>query len=258
MISFCTTCMNRLEHLRQTLPQNIESAMHCDRVEFILLDYGSSEDIEGWIKDAMFHHIESGLLKFYRTKLPKTWCAAHAKNICHRAASGQVLCNLDSDVFIPYDFPHYLMSKMRDGKTIMAFPSKDIYGNDGTAGMVVVQRHHFESVNGYDESLKLGWTCEDMHLQYRCRMQNGLNLFESKPLCFALPHSNAVRLANSCDRNIKECYEQGEADLYHRTERRDFVANKDTPWGRAGDLERLSRQGVWERAAKQMSDCIQR
>ena len=55
--------MNRLSDLKNTLPRNIEDNKEYDNAEFIVLDYNSTENVEGWIKRKMMHHIKSGKLK---------------------------------------------------------------------------------------------------------------------------------------------------------------------------------------------------
>ena len=52
-ISFATVCMNRLHHIRQTLPKNIADNSDYENVEFILLDYNSSDGLEEWVKETM-------------------------------------------------------------------------------------------------------------------------------------------------------------------------------------------------------------
>ena len=50
-VSICTTCMDRLSDLKQTLPQNIQDNLDYPNVEFVVLDYNSKkDDVDGWIK----------------------------------------------------------------------------------------------------------------------------------------------------------------------------------------------------------------
>ncbi|WP_158563357.1 hypothetical protein [Chitinophaga silvatica] len=44
-ISFCTVCMGRLHHLRQTLLQNIADNTTYDNLEFVILDCNSEDGI---------------------------------------------------------------------------------------------------------------------------------------------------------------------------------------------------------------------
>ena len=54
-LSFLTSSMNRLHHIKQTYIKNIENSLPiqgCD-VEFILLDYNSSDGLSGWVKSEL-------------------------------------------------------------------------------------------------------------------------------------------------------------------------------------------------------------
>ena len=245
-ISFCTTCMDRLFHLEQTYLRNIENASSYPDAEFVLLDYGSRDGLEDWARNNLSEHISSGRVSFYRTDDPKTWVAAHAKNIAHRIATGDILCNLDSDILIPKMFCEYIGSVFsRKPEIIMAFDSEDPYGNNGCAGMVIARKEHFYSVNGYDEKIRSGWGCDDMNFQFRCRMRNSLELFVPPKVCLCIPHSNEVRTANCIDRDI----EKTRAHSMKITERcaaeRDYVANMSAPWGSGRVFKNFSAEPIW-------------
>ena len=49
-ISFCITCMNRLEYLRKTLERNILDNLLEGQVEFVLLDYHSTDGLPEWVR----------------------------------------------------------------------------------------------------------------------------------------------------------------------------------------------------------------
>ncbi len=50
-ISFCTTSMNRLKHLQETLIQNLENNLNTPdlEVEFVVLNYNSQDDMHEWM-----------------------------------------------------------------------------------------------------------------------------------------------------------------------------------------------------------------
>ena len=41
--------MNRLYHIRETLPRNVRDNKDYPYVEFVLLDYGSDDGLEDWV-----------------------------------------------------------------------------------------------------------------------------------------------------------------------------------------------------------------
>jgi hypothetical protein len=237
-ISFCTTCMNRLDHLKKTYPENLHVAEPYTEAEFVLVDYGSEEDVGDWVLSELGLHLESGRLKFYRTDEPRYWVAAHAKNIAHKRAGGDILCNLDADVFLPEGFCEFVAETFKKNrKTVMAFQSKDGEGHDGCAGLVTATREDFYSVNGYDESINLGWGYDDMNYQFRVRMQNGLELFTPPPIISCIPHSNEVRTANCQLKDIRETMAISQNICEEAALSKDYIANKGVPWGEA----RISR-----------------
>lgn len=59
--------MNRLSHLQETLPKNIHDNYLLGDVEFVLLDYNSSDGLESWVKNDMKKYIDLGILSYYKT-----------------------------------------------------------------------------------------------------------------------------------------------------------------------------------------------
>ena len=56
-ISFYTTCMGRLKHVKRTLPKNIEENKDYDNCEFVILDYNSPDGLANWIVDNFKEHL---------------------------------------------------------------------------------------------------------------------------------------------------------------------------------------------------------
>lgn len=244
-ISFCTTCMDRLFHLRQTYLRNLQNSSSYPDAEFILLDYGSADGLWEWVRENLGEYLESGRVKYYRTETPRFWVASHAKNVAHRLASGEILCNLDSDILIPQGFCEYISSAfLSKPDIVIAFDSDDPYGNHGCAGMVIVRRDHFYSVNGYDESIRLGWSCEDMNLQFRCRMHNSLELLVPPKMCLCIPHSNDVRTAKCSDRDIEKTRDISVDVCKRAAEEKEYVANKGSIWGSATVFKNFSKEPI--------------
>ena len=69
-ISFCISCRGRLHHLRRTLPQNIADNRDYPNLEFILLDYNSTDGLGEWVKHELSEEIANGQLNYYFTSQP--------------------------------------------------------------------------------------------------------------------------------------------------------------------------------------------
>jgi hypothetical protein len=202
--------------------------------EFILLNYNSKDEIDDWAKENLSDFIKLGLISYYKTEDPKYWIAAHAKNISQKLANGDLLCNLDCDNFLVPGYCEKIIEIFQEPNIILASDSDDSNGNNGCCGMIISQRKHFYSVNGYDENICLGWGMDDTNYQYRCRMQNDLKLvILDKKFTNCISHSNEIRTKN-CQLKKIEFTKQLSINITHDCAvDKDYVANKDIHWGKA-------------------------
>lgn len=162
-ISFNITCMNRRHHLEQTLVQNIEKNSIPGRVEFVLLDYNSTDGLEEWVKELQYY-IDTGILVYYRTEEPLNYHRTHSRNMAFRLSTGDIVCNLDADNFLGEGFASYILDIFNQGdETFFCTPQ---YSERDVIGRICVRRKHFFTVNGYDETLS-GYGLEDIDLYNR-------------------------------------------------------------------------------------------
>lgn len=238
-ISFCTTCMNRLFHLKETYLRSINNTSYKNK-EFILLNYGSEDDIDQWVQENLNYYIKNNLVKYYKTSEPKYWFAAHAKNIAHKLASGDVLVNLDCDNILLENYCEYLVESFQE-EVIVASDPCDNNGNLGTCGLIASKKEHFYSVNGYDEEFNVGWGMDDTNYQYRCRMKNNLKLVvQDKKFNCCISHNNEIRTKNCKNKNIIETKNISEQNLYKIAIEKDYIANKNKEWGKANLLKNFN------------------
>lgn len=163
-VSFCTTCMGRAYHLKQTLPANLASNADYPAVEFVVLDYNSKDDLEGWMRE-MLPSVPPGRVAYFRERTAKFFDPRHAKNVAHLLATGDVVVNLDADNFTG---PGYA-AKLADH--FKASPKSCVVTTSTTtslAGKIALTKASFSSLRGYDESLT-GWGAEDPDLIARAR-----------------------------------------------------------------------------------------
>ncbi|MGI3786697.1 MAG: hypothetical protein ACRYG2_38620, partial [Janthinobacterium lividum] len=71
-------------------------------VELVVVDHGSPDDLVEWIETdpGPAPCRERGLLRLVRVSGPAHWRHSHAKNAAHRAATGDVDCDVDADSFV--------------------------------------------------------------------------------------------------------------------------------------------------------------
>ncbi|WP_223580095.1 glycosyltransferase [Sphingobacterium sp. GVS05A] len=192
-ISFCITCMNRLHHIKKTLETNIKDNFLPGMVEFVLLDYSSSDGLETWIRNEMISYIKDDVLVFYRTPDYKTYKRSHSRNLAFNLASGKIVCNLDADIYLGKDFAKKMISEFQKN-------SNTFYTNDQMIGdlfgKVIVLKKDFLKIHGYNEFLN-GYGFEDIDLYTRL-ISNGLKqvVFYEKEFCKFIEHSVEERIIN--------------------------------------------------------------
>ncbi len=211
-ISFCTTCMDRVEHLKQTLPQNLIDNPNQDglEVEFVVLNYNSSDDMHEWMTTdpQIVSEIESGRIVYARTSDPKNFHMSHAKNMAHRLATGDVVCNLDADNYTGPNFSGALNEIFSKDMDMIVKPHEKSAQtmsdySPGIGGRIALPRKTFFALGGYNERRK-GWGGEDTGLIRRARMAN-VNYYQFEDYRFmkVIGHSDEARTKNS-GLNVKE------------------------------------------------------
>jgi predicted glycosyltransferase involved in capsule biosynthesis len=232
--------MGRLHHLSQTLPVNLTNTSSCN-VEFIVLNYGSKDDIDNWVKNNLQFWLKRGIVKYYKTSIPEFFVATHAKNIAHKQATGDILCNLDADNYIVEGYVEMLIDTFNRKNCVVGAPSVDMFGVPGSCGKIAVRREHFYNVNGYDEDWRIGWGWDDTNFQFRTRMHNNLEYHETEAKwCRAIEHNNNERVKNFQDKDIAKTVAMSKELIQKVAETRDYIANKNRPWGEISDLSCLN------------------
>lgn len=150
-VSLVTTCMNRLDNLKQTMPLNIKDNINYSNIEFVLLDYNSKDGLEDWVKNNLMEYIERGVLNYYRTTEPKYFSMAHSRNIAFLASSGleseTVINNIDADAFAKKGFAEFI------NKIANEFPEKVIFAKSRQLlrGRMGLFKKDFKEMGGYNE-----------------------------------------------------------------------------------------------------------
>ncbi len=174
-ISFCTTCMGRLERLKETLPKNIEDNKDYPNLEFIIIDYNSNDGLWDWMKDNMMRHIESGKVSYYRTTEPKYFDMSHSRNIAFKVATGNIVNNIDADNFTSkHDLQYKECWASYINRIAHEIPKKAIFvkSKQRMHGRIGFYKKEFiEILGGYDEKIK-GYGHDDKDLVHRALKLN--------------------------------------------------------------------------------------
>ena len=202
-IGFCITCMNRRHHIEKTLEQNILDNFYPDDVEFVLLDYNSSDGLEEWAK-SMQNFIDAGILVYYRTPTPSWYKRGHSRNMAIRLSDAEIVCNLDADNFLGKDFCQYIIQSMDKNKNTFYTSN---YSVRNIVGRVCVSKLYFEQVRGYNEQFD-SYGFEDVEFYDRLK-KAGLTqkYIEGSPFYQYVDHSNEERiLCDPAARNLENIY----------------------------------------------------
>lgn len=208
-ISFCIVCMNRCHHLKQTLFQNIKDNDDYFNLEFVLLDYNSTDGLETYVKVELKQYLDSAKLVYYKTSSPEYFNRSHSRNLVFRLATGEVLCNLDADNFTGKGFAAYLNRQFTADKNVFiktnSFINSDL--KKDVLGRIAMKKTDFHKIGGFDERMEY-YGFEDYDIINRLLFAGikNVDINENKFLR-ALTHSNEERLSNEfVRRNFKELY----------------------------------------------------
>lgn len=185
-ISFCFVVMNRLYQLKQTLSVNIRDNESYPFIEFIILDYNSSDGLGDWIAGNFFNYIESKKLVYYRTNEPNQFNHSHSKNIVFKLATGDIVCNINADHFTGRNFAQYVNKQFSDCSEIVLTPidfhrsNKNFRPAKDVFGKVCVKKTDFLRVRGFDERMT-GYGFEDWDFINRLEFANVKRVLIEEP-----------------------------------------------------------------------------
>ena len=210
-ISFCTVCMNRTNFLKQTLPKNIEDNLSYGNLEFVVLNYNSTDGMHEWIMGEMAHYIDLGILKYIRTLEPQYFLWSHSKNVVTKQAKNDIICNVDADNFIGKGFAEYINIQFQGENNVYLAVDKQRTMKD-CYGRICLTRSDFNRLRGYDESMDV-YGFEDFDLTNRLEMLGRKKkLIEKRKFLTAVTHDDDERLKNQNQNNtVKKIY------LRHKT-----------------------------------------
>ena len=225
--------MGRRHHLEATYRKNLARAESHPAVEFILLDYHSPDGLGEWVRRELAEWMERGVVRYFRTEEPRRFHTAHAKNVAHRLATGDILVNLDADNFFADGYCEELVEVFRDGRRVL-LEFADYH--PGCMGRIALRREDFAALGGYNESFT-GWGYEDADLKHRAEAWGLARLPGDPRHAGAIQHRNWERTrftaVKRIYRNNRRNHLRSLADIAEGR----LVANAGKEWGRVKLLE---------------------
>lgn len=171
-ISICTNCMNRVEDIKRTLEKNILDNIDYPKIEFVLLNYNSQDNLDEWVKNNMMEYIDKGILNYYRTTEPKFYSMTHSRNITFKVAQGDIVNNVDGDHYINKGFANVvnILANQKHKRTVFV---KSRQKNRGRLGFF---KKEFLWLGGYNEEIE-GYGFDDEDLLARA-YHSGFNIMK--------------------------------------------------------------------------------
>lgn len=166
LLSFCITCMNRYDQLKNTLHENLKNNKNgINQIEFILVDFinDTTSKIENYINSNFKEELKCGYLKYYKTDELKYWHSSVAKNTAHMLATGKFIVNLDCDNYVGLNGYLYVLNQFNQyGDNIIVHQSSNVF-KSGTMGRIGMTKENFLKLGGYDEQLQpMAWQDGDL------------------------------------------------------------------------------------------------
>jgi GT2 family glycosyltransferase len=197
-ISICSVSMNRSHHVRETLPANIAENSDYPSIEFVLLDYNSTDGLEDWVRSKMMGHIEKGVLKYYRTDEPEYFNVSHAKNMVTNLCSGRIICNVDADNYAGCGYASWVYSVFsgKENRSLVTTIQNGFIKFRDQGGKLAFYSDSFKKVRGYDEDM-IGYGFEDVDLVYRLEGAGNSSAYIEDPKYLKyIDHPDMDRLRN--------------------------------------------------------------
>ncbi len=201
-ISFCTTVMNRLSHLKETLPANLHDNEDCADLEFVILDYNSDDGLEDYIYANYRREIYSKRIVYFRSKTSKYFNRSHSRNLAFKLARGRILCNIDADNYTGKGFASYVKKMFDSDRNIFlsAIGSMQM-GRRDCLGRICLLKEDFFKIGGFDERMN-SYGFEDYDLINRLSMAGLKNtIITKRNFLTAIEHANVERLKNEAPVN---------------------------------------------------------
>lgn len=207
-LCFFTVVMNRLHHLRQTLPQNLVHNTGTT-TKFLILDYNSDDGLQEYIVNNFANELKEGRLEYHRYAHAKYFSHSHSRNLAVRIATADIVCNVDADNYTGPAFDAYLLHQFAEHPKLVVSGLSNPHNIYGAFGRMATRKADFLAVGGYDETFE-GYGFEDYDIVGRLE-KSGLHKVTIEDTAFlqSVSHDNLDRVAREWTNDqLKVLYRQ--------------------------------------------------
>ena len=200
-VSLVTRTMGRLSFLRQTLPA------YCRVIEFdkiIIVDWGMTEDLV-----PLMLQINDQRINILQVPNKTCFVEGNTRNLGIRYADPGYILMIDCDIML-YKSPFCLIDVSSTNKFYVKDKERNPYnGHRGLGGTCILEKHMWETVNGYIEELpSWGQDDDDFYRRLEARKMKKVCCLSAKFITH-IPHDNDLRIKNmkvkqiSVEKNIQ-------------------------------------------------------
>ena len=195
-LSFASTCMNREEQMRITLPINLNLVNKTKGAELIICNFSSKGKFKEVVDEvAKDFNLDTSKLKIIDVFNQPFFRHSLAKNIAHKRGIGDVLINLDIDNILCTEFIDFIIETFT--KNINSVTDGNVPNNNGSYGRICISKDNFYKLGGYREDFDGSYGEEDPDLVKRAvKFLHCEHLTAPAKSLFVLDHSNEMRVEN--------------------------------------------------------------
>lgn len=236
-ISIVTTCMDRLCDLERTLLKNIKDNKDYKNLEFVIVDYNSSDGLGDWIKENYMEMIQKGRMVYVRTEEPQYYSMAHSRNIGFKVATGDVVNSVDSDNLINEGFADYInrLANQQPRKAIFAKGKRMMRGRLG-----FFKDEFINVLGGYSEDLG-DYGSEDHDIVHRAWGLGFKMMWYGGKYC-TLIESKKHQTVNYLSKDWKYTEKRNKIISLLNIAWGRFTANRKLHWGKARLVKNFSEE----------------
>jgi hypothetical protein len=202
-------------------------------MEFVLLNYNSQDGLHDWVLATFPDELRSGRLRYFHEHTARSFFFSHARNVCAKLATGDILCNVDADHFVATGFVDHI-------RGILAGQKKALIRARGLGcfgGRITLFRKDFWRLGGYNEEFVWGWGCEDTDLIRRAEAMDLKSLtYDNDTFCtrgLVIQHYEEASISNAVLGDMTRSTRLHNMISQLNLDKGELVANWGYAWGQA-------------------------
>lgn len=220
LISLCTPVMNRAADLKRTMPMRLAAAKASPPVEFVIVDYGSRDDLQEFVFNLT---PPEGVWVTCRKYPAEHYHQAHAYNLAILAGSGEYFCLMGADTYPKPEYFPTVRTLIAGGAVWIEDPRYK--------GAICCRKKAFVDVGGYDERFEF-YGPEDRDLADRLERRGYRKTCLPEGMLGNFYTPDVLKMANYRLPLSKEASSERMRKIYTENQRNHVTVVNREGWGR--------------------------